>query len=759
MALAALAMLLGSLALQGLAGLPDAVWVSWLPLVLLLFFLSSIPRLVILFAAGFLWALLHAHLHFNQVLSEALAGEEILLTGRVVDIPQQHSRGLRFDFAVDAGALPLRLVRLSWYDSDRAIAPRLRAGERWRLKVKLKPPRGSANPGGFDYEMWLYQRGIQATGYVRTAADNQRLAAAPWWSVDALRQHIAEQIRAEERSYAGLLMALAVGYTGDMDAQQWDDLLITGTNHLMSISGLHVGMIAALVYWLALRLIPLQLLRRYPAPPVAAGLALLAAIIYSALAGFAIPTQRTLVMLAVVLGAVVLRRPLQPVHALSVALMAVLVMDPLAVLSAGFWFSFMAVAVIAYGYAGRIGRGNLWWRFGRIHWLITLALFPLSLFLFQQTSIVAPLANLFLVPWVSLVVVPIVLLGALLLAVFPLLAQGLFDLADGCLQVSWPALHALASLPLAKWVQPAPSWPAMLLALCGVMLLLAPRGFPVRWLGIVMLSPALLIRPPPLQTGEFRATLMDVGQGLSMLVQTQNHVLVFDTGPRWGDDADAGARMVVPYLHHLGISTLDKLMISNGDADHIGGAASLLTSMNVIEVTGKDIEALQHPQKSACATGQNWQWDGVEFYILHPALNQIESQRNNHSCVLKISNGKESLLIAADIEKKIENKLLATQFEMLRSDVLIVPHHGSKTSSTENFISAVQPRYALVPAGYRNRYGHPKPEVVQRYKDAGSVVLNTADTGAIELIFDAAPGLQPVLYRQQTRHYWNAPVK
>ena len=323
LASAALVILFGSLALQGLPVLPDAFWASWLPLALLLFFLSPIPRLIALFAAGFLWALLHAHLHFNHVLPASLAGEEILVTGRVMDIPQQQSRALRFDFAVESGDLPSRLLRLSWYDTAQQNTPKPRAGERWRLKLKLKPPHGSANPGGFDYEMWLYQRGIQATGYVRNAAENQRLAAAPWWSVDALRQHIAEQIRSDDRTYGGLLMALAVGYAGDIDSQQWDDLLITGTNHLMSISGLHVGMIAALVYWLAFRLLPARLLRRYPAPPIAAGLALVAAIIYSALAGFAIPTQRTLVMLAVVLGAVVLRRPLQPVHALAVALMAV----------------------------------------------------------------------------------------------------------------------------------------------------------------------------------------------------------------------------------------------------------------------------------------------------------------------------------------------------------------------------------------------------------------------------------------------------
>jgi competence protein ComEC len=459
-------------------------------------------------------------------------------------------------------------------------------------------------------------------------------------------------------------------------------------------------------------------------------------------------------MLAVVLGAVMLRRPIPPMNTLAAALLLVLLVDPLAVLAPGFWFSFMAVAVIAYGYAGRIGRGNLWWRFGRIHWLITLALFPLSLFLFQQSSIIAPLANLFMVPWVSLVVVPLTLVAALLSGLVPDLASLLFDLADSCLEIVWPTLHSMAALPIAKWVQQTPSLLALLLASCGVMLLLAPRGFPQRWLGGVMLLPMLLMRPPVLALNEFHATVLDVGQGLSVLIQTRSHTLLFDTGPRWGDDADAGERLIVPFLRHQGIAHLDKLVISNGDADHIGGAASILSIMQVTELTGQDIDRLLHDRKTPCATGQHWIWDGVSFEFLHP--DQSDTKRNNYSCVLKVSNGVERLLIAADIEKKIERRLLDTQFDRLQSEVLVVPHHGSKTSSTAGFIAAVQPRYALVSAGYRNRFGHPAADVIERYHAARSQVITTADAGAIMLKFDTAPGLAAVLNRQQSRHYWNA---
>ena len=754
--LVALVWLLATLLLQIMPVLPDPVWLYCWPLCLLLLFFPM-TRLPGLAGLGFLWALCCAQQYFAQVLPENLAGDEIWVTGEVLDIPQQQSVALRFDFSVDSGALPSRKLRLAWYTGKQNPPHWPRAGEHWRLLVKLKPPHGSSNPGGFDYEMWLYQRAIHATGYVRDADNNQRLAAASIWSVAALRQTIAEKILSHDRPYSGLLAALAVGASGAMNSVHWDDLLNTGTNHLMSISGLHVSMVAGLVYWLVLRLLPLAVMRRYAAPPLAAVAGLIAAAVYAVLAGLAIPTQRSLVMLAVVMVAILLRRPWQPMNILAAALMAVLLLDPLAVLAPGFWFSFMAVAIIAYGNAGRIGRGNLWWRYGRIHTLIALALFPLSVFLFQQGSVISPLANFFLVPWVSLIVVPLTLFGCLFLTVSGSLAQTIFNLADGCLQVVWPALHLLAQWPAATWVQAAPSLGNLLLASCGVLLLLAPRGLTLHWLGGVMLLPALLTHPALPAPATFRATLIDVGQGLSVLVQTHNHTLLFDTGPRWGDDADAGERIILPMLRHQGITQLNTLIISNGDADHIGGAASLLEMMPVDSVFGQDLASLQHNNKAGCKTGQHWQWDGVEFYMLHPDRID-EVNRNNYSCVLKVFTGHESLLIAADIEKKIETRLLATQTNNLRSDVLIVPHHGSSSSSSADFIDAVQPRYALVSAGYRNRFGHPRDDVIQRYLAAGTVVLNTADSGAISLEFDDTPGFAPLLNRQASRHYWNAPI-
>jgi competence protein ComEC len=750
-AICALSVLTGVMALQFLSGLPDPAWLQYLPLCVLLALFSPNFRLPLLLCSGFLYAMLHASLHFRQVLPESLAGQDILVSGVIADIPLIHEHVQRFELEVEQGELPCRRLRLNWYGAPQQP----RAGERWQFKVRLKPPHGAMNPGGFDYEQSLYQQGIQATGYVREDPLNRRLAPADIGSVDAMRQNITDSLRAGRYRYPGLLAALAVGYTGDVTPEQWDVMVLTGTNHLIAISGSHVSLVAGIMYWLMLRAVPVSWLRRAAAHPVAAGVALLAAGFYALLAGFSVPPQRALIMLAVVLGAILLRRRVSVANTLGAALLAVLLFDPLACLSAGFWFSFLAVMVIFYGHSARLRAGGWWWRWGRIQWLITLGLLPVTLFLFQQTSLVAPMANLFMVPWVTLVIVPVLLLGVLLLPLWPFVSNLMFELADTSLNISWPALDWLAHVPLATWVQPAPGIAAMVLAMIGVAVLMMPRGMPQRWLGVVMVLPMFMQRPEPPATGEFRATVIDVGQGLSVFVQTHTHDLLFDTGMRFSDDSDAGERMVLPFLHHSGVRSLHLLILSNSDADHSGGAQSILQNLRVEAVAGQDMDAVAHGNKHLCRAGERWHWDGVEFTFLHP--DQYETKSNNRSCVLKIDNGDESLLIAADIEQKVEKRLLQTAASDVSASVLVVPHHGSKTSSGTEWISAVHPRYALISAGYRNRYGHPKPEVVQRYVEAGSVVLNTADTGAITLYFDHQPGLEPQSWRQLSHHYWNAP--
>ncbi|TNF37448.1 MAG: DNA internalization-related competence protein ComEC/Rec2, partial [Gammaproteobacteria bacterium] len=740
-------LLSGTVVLQLCSSLPDSMWLAFLPLSLLIPVFQGVARLMLIMATGLLLALLHAHLYANRVLPESLAGQDFLLQGVVADIPIYDGRVQRFEFEVQhyipqvVENVPQRL-RVSWYHAEH----KMRAGEVWQLKLRLKPPHGNLNPGGFDYERWLYQHDIHATAYVRDSRENQRLAHLETGFINQLRQRLFEQIDRED-ARSGVLAALAVGYKGAVSADDWNLLRITGTNHLMAISGLHIGLVAAMTFGLVRRFTPAWVIRQVAVQRLASILALMMAVFYAALAGFSVPTQRALIMLAVVLVAIIVGRQIRPLTGLSLALLVVLVMDPLAVLSPGFWFSFIAVAVIVYAFHGRIGQHRKLMQWSRLQWTLALFLFPLTLFLFQQASLVAPLANLILVPWVSFLVVPPLLLALPLFWIWPMAGDISLQLASMALDIIWPFMQTLGNLPLASWQQASPSLPALLLALIGTALVLAPTGLPVRWLGTFCLLPVFIQKPALPLPGDYQMTLLDVGQGLSVFVQTHGHSLLFDTGARIDDDFDLGDRVVVPFLRHKGIVALDTLVVSHGDNDHIGGARSIIRQLHVKHLLGQDIVHLEHDNKQLCTSGLSWEWDGVEFEILHP--DRAYQQRNHRACVLKIRGAGGSVLIASDIERPIEYHLLQTQSDKLAADVLVVPHHGSKTSSTSAWLQAVRPTYALISAGYRNRFHHPHASVVARYQRMDVALLNTANSGAIGLYISQYNGVsQPVLQRE-----------
>jgi len=757
----ALCFLAGIGLLQFFRDLPDVFWVSFLPITLFLLIFSLPFRLIGIGLLGFLWALLTAHWYFIHLFPESMVGQDIWIEGHITDIPTKQGRVQRFPVTIDHADISFdyfpKQIRLSWYGAKHQV----HAGERWRFQVRLKPPHGFSNKGGFDYESWLYQNAVHATGYIRNNQLNQRIDSESDFSINRIRQNIAEKLLSSNSPYAGLLAALAVGYKGGIPSEHWDLLKTTGTNHLMAISGLHIGLVAGFFFWLVSRFTPVFVINIIPSSQLGAIVALGFALIYALLAGFAIPTQRAMLMLLVVLGSILLKKPIRPGNSLSLALIVVLIIDPTAVLSPGFWFSFLAVAVIAYSFTGRLYESKPNWtltvfQWGRLQWVIALALFPVSLFIFQQTSLVAPLANLILVPWVSFLVVPVVLLGLLFVGFLPAFASLIFLLADASLSLIWPIIKYLGELPLASLQQPSPPLVFVILALIGVLLLLAPKGLPLRWSGIFMLLPALFYKPALLKADEFKLVLLDVGQGLSVFVQTRQHSLLFDTGPKFSDTFDTGDRVVVPFLRDQSIEVLDKLIISHGDNDHIGGAKSLLEQIQVKALVGQDLDDLIHDNRSLCQQGRKWQWDGVDFEILHP--DKPYKKRNNHSCVLKVSHAGGSLLIAADIEKKVERRLIEHYGDYLNVDILVVPHHGSRTSSTENFISAVSPDYALVAAGYKNRFRHPRPAIVERYKNTGAKVINTADSGAISITVSLEQGISNIKsWRFESRHYWNHP--
>lgn len=768
----ALSFLAGIMLIQQCTALPDlSILVSLLVIVLVIdawqrFRLHAKPLkwpgLFIFALAGASWMTFVAGTYLEHRLPEELAGQGVFVEGVIADIPVEDDHVQRFVFQVarfeiedNRINLPERL-RLSWY-----YGPQVNAGERWRLRVRLKPPHGFMNPGGFDYEGWLYQQHIHATGYIRESEENRKLADAGEFSLAALRQQLSADIQRtlQGREHVGLITALAVGDRSPISDAHWDTLIRTGTNHLMAISGLHIGLAAAFGFWVVRRLVPTALMKHVPAQQLGMLGGLGVAAVYAMLAGLSIPTQRALLMLSCFVIMLLLRRNFKASNAMATALLAILLWDPISVLSAGFWFSFLAVAVIYYVFSGRLGSGQGWRaRIGQWGWMqfsIALALFPFSLLLFQQASLISPLANLILVPYVSFLVVPLVLLALLLMPVSPMLAGYLLLAANETLALIWPVIEALSLHPWAYWVQAAPHWPVLLLALVGVALLLAPRGFPARWLGAVMLLPIIFNSAEKPAVGDFELAHLDVGQGLAVVVRTHDHALVFDAGNRFGSRLDAGKSVVVPFLRHWSVAQLDRLVVSHGDADHIGGAQAVVDTFPDVEVIGRDLESIVAKNKRNCRRGEHWSWDGVEFEFLHPA-EQSYTRRNNHGCVLMVSAAGGRVLIAADIEEEIEAELIRNDFDKLQAEVLIVPHHGSKTSSSQAFVDAVRPQIALLPVGYRNRYHHPVSEVVARYRALGATVHYSGHVGAVKISFNANNGV--VLteeYRSDQRKYWN----
>ena len=529
----------------------------------------------------------------------------------------------------------------------------------------------------------------------------------------------------------------------------------------MSISGLHITMLAslgfALTYWLWRRSARLTLF--LPARKAAALVALLIALAYALLSGFAVPAQRTVYMVGAVAIALWLNRNFSLAQILSIALLGVLIPDPWAVLSPGFWLSFGAVALILYVTANRLRPTHWLVEYGKVQWAMSIGLVPMLLALFQQVSLVSPIANAFAIPLVGLVVVPLALLGAVLPPDISNWGAPLW-LAHSVMGWTMVLLEWLSNLPQAVWTQHAPPAWSIVAGMLGVLWILSPRGFPARWLGFVLLLPMFINTPQPPEQGSVRLVVFDVGQGLAVAAQTQHHALLYDTGPNFSNGADSGNRILVPSLRALGIAKLDGLILTHDDSDHTGGAASVMQALPIAWLSSSlpDGHTLiqQAPVKQHCIDGQAWQWDGVLFEILHPDAASYADQKirdNNRGCVLRISIGMQHILLTADVEKETELQLLKLHPDKLPATLLVVPHHGSKTSSTDDFIAAVHPAYAVFTVGYRNRFGHPKPEVAQRYADHGATLLRSDEDGAILVEMDAQ-GLQLERYRKTHRRYW-----
>ena len=584
--------MLGILLVQQLPELPSLWWGALLaPLALLaLWQRAALPLLF--FIAGLVWATLRADWVLQEILPVELEGQDLRVEGFIADIPRPGERGLRFEFDVvqarhdDHVVTIPRRIQISTYGA--AFTPVV--GDKWALPVRLKRPHGFQNPGGFDYEAYLFQHRIRAVGYLREAPPPELLGSDPGdYRLGRFRQYLTTRIAAllPENAFAGMITAFANGDESAIGDAQWRVLARTGTTHLIAISGMNIGLVAGLMFFLVRWLwsLPGVTVLWLPAPKAGALAALMAGAFYAALAGFAIPTQRALVMLAVVMGGVLWGRRLLPSYILAVALLVVLAIDPLAVLAAGFWLSFAAVALILYViHPGRARAGwrERWRAWTGMQWAIAVGLLPLMLMLFQQTSLSGPFANLIAIPVIESLTIPLTLSGVVALVTLPeAVASGLFQAAAWTLEKLWYVLEALAVLDHTQWTQHTPLAWTVVCALIGIVLLLAPRGFPARWVGALWLLPMLWLRPPAPAPGEVWFTLLDVGQGLAAVARTATHTLVYDSGARFSARFDAGRAVVVPFLRQAGAARVDTLIVSHGHNDHIGGVASLLEALPV----------------------------------------------------------------------------------------------------------------------------------------------------------------------------------
>jgi competence protein ComEC len=737
-----------------------------------------------------------AHLRLNDELPAALEDRDISVTGVIASLPQRSASGLRFRFEVDSATSqnePVQipsLLAVGWlngFHEDAALSEpqtALRAGQRWRFTLRLRRPHGNLNPHGFDYELNLFEQGVRATAYVRDAPRPELLHRAAGYPVERLRQRVRDAIDASvpDRRAAGVLAALAVGDQGAIEREDWDLYRNTGIAHLVSISGLHITMFA----WLAGLVIgklwrrSTRLMLALPAPSAARWGGLACAAAYAVFSGWGVPSQRTIWMLATVtlLQSLGLRWPWMLV--LLLAGVVVTAIDPWALMQAGFWLSFVAVGLLmassnvgasvdgpapaaptAAGWRGRIQRiaRRVWNAVRadlRTQVIATIGLTPLTLVFFQQVSLVGFAANLIAIPLITLVITPLAMLGVFLVP--------LWSLGAAAVRLLNGALGWLVNLPGAVWMVPvAPLW-AQLAGLLGAVLLVLPWPWRARLLALPLIVP-LLMPPRALPAvGDFDVLALDVGQGSAILVRTAAHLLVFDAGPQYSRESDAGARVLLPLLRARGEERVDRLVLSHRDLDHVGGAGSLLKGMPVDDVTSS-LE-LEHPllatasHTTRCSTGQAWEWDGVHFETLRPPPGDYDrkAKANAMSCVLRVSrrgaDGRErSLLLTGDIEREQEAALVRELGGALRSDVLIVPHHGSRTSSSAVFLDAVAPRLAVFQAGYRNRFGHPAADVIERYRERRILARTTPSCGAWQWPADGPP--QGFCERDAARRYWH----
>lgn len=749
---------IGGLALLQLPALPP-LWLWLLPLTAALF-RSRWRGLFLAFAIGAALTAQRASELIDQRWPVSRYGEVLTVEGIVASLPQASSTGTpdggdkpgdqaadslrtwRFRFDPLGADLPEH-IRAAWYRSSET----LRGGECWRLSLSLRTPHGSRNPGGFDYEGWLFRQGIAATATVRSG---ERCTARGGHALLKLRQAFADRLAAWLPDHPALPMvaALSLGDTSGLDEDDWQAFRLTGTTHLVAISGFNVAIVAGVVFWLIRWLWSrsASLSQRLPAPRAALLASVIAALLYALLAGFEPPVQRAAWMLGLLVLAGWWGGLGQPSRALALAWAVIVASDPLSLLSPGLWLSFSAVAAIFYVSGGRLAPVNGWRAALSIQLMLSVMLAPLTLYWFQGTSLTGPLVNLIAVP-AAAVLTPALLFALLLAAVVPVLGLPLLHRVADVLALAQDGLLWIAEQTPQAWLAASPEPAALLLALIGAIALFAPVGLPTRVFGLLALS-ALALPPGRTVDSGFRMTVLDVGQGLAVVVQTARHTLLFDAGPAWPGSFDAGRSVVVPYLLRSGVRSIDRLIVSHGDLDHRGGVAAVAAVLPIASRSGYGTD-------TPCRAGERWSWDDVDFELLAGPEDGLSD--NDGSCVLRVAHGDQAVLLTGDIEAKTEARLLAELPGKLPATVLVTPHHGSRTSSTAAFLDAVQPQLAIHSAGWHHHFGHPARVVVTRMAERSIAQVATGDDGAVTVDI-SGDRFVCQRYRPNALRLWSTPA-
>ena len=741
--LAVIAFIAGAGWLQTQAALPSWELAAWMlsPWVLLIFYRRRgvvVPLvLMLLFCVGVYYAAWRAEARLESHVPPSIEWKDIIIEGVVSEFAESDYRRTKFYFDIDKvikPSLSLKLrARLSDYHHGKSANADIKIGARLRFTARIRPPRQNFNPGGFDYAGYLFARGVHATGYVRSSIIV--LAEGGGWRYSLRQRALAVG------EYGAFLAAFIVGDKSGITDEQWLVLRRTGVAHLLSVSGTHItlaaGFAALLCGWLWRR--SRRLMRIMPAQKAALLAAVPAALLYAWLAGLGVPVQRSALMFLAAATAILSGGVTGAPQVLAIAAFVVVAFDPWAVMSPGFWLSFMLAGAVVYAAAD--SRGGWAWRLLKLQCLVSLFAMPLTLWFFNEASLISPLANIIAVPIVGFIVLPTVLLDVILPA------DILWHLSDVMLALLWEVLSWMSSLPFASWQVAAPWW-LFISACLGAMWMLMPRGTPLRYSGIIALLAMLVYRPPLPAAGTFNLTVLDVGQGISVVVQTRHHTLIYDTGPRYA------INIVEGFLRRQGIRKINMLMVSHDDADHNGGASLLLkTWQPAIYSTPPTMRppSLAITDYMPCEAGRQWQWDGVQFMLLHPLFDTQYKNDNETSCVLKITAQNGAALLTGDITQTIEKQLLQYYTdEELKTTLLLIPHHGSRYSSSEEFLDAAQAETVVFSAGANNRFGHPHPQAIKRAADTGAVIYRTDKDGAIIM-----RGNNIIKWREHNLRYWH----